>query len=234
MPPVLNRRDLQFQLFEVLDTAALPARPRFASQTRADYEAVLALAAEVAERFFAPHAREADEHEPVVREGRVVLPAAAARAMQAFREAGFFSAHHDEEFGGLALPWVVTQAAMAHFQAANLAWSGYPFLTIGNANLQRQFASPEQQRRYLQPLLEGRWFGTMALSEPQAGSGLADIATTATPGATAPTPSTAPRCGFPAASTNSPRTSCIWCWPVWLGARRACAASACFWCRATA
>ncbi|PTA68559.1 acyl-CoA dehydrogenase [Deinococcus arcticus] len=181
MPPVLSRRDLNFQLFEVLDTAALTARARFSSHTREDYEAVLTLALDVAERHFAPYAREADEHEPTLREGRVVLPLSAQAAMQAFREAGFFSAHHDEELGGLALPWVVMQAAMAHFQAANIGYSGYPFLTIGNANLQRQFASPEQQRRYMMPLLEGRWFGTMALSEPQAGSGLADISTTATP-----------------------------------------------------
>ena len=73
--------------------------------------------------------------------------------------------------GGLQLPWVVMQAVMAHFQAANVGSSGYPFLTIGNANLQRVFASPEQQEKYMLPLVEGRWFGTMALSEPQAGSG---------------------------------------------------------------
>jgi alkylation response protein AidB-like acyl-CoA dehydrogenase len=72
------------------------------------------------------------------------------------------------------------QAVQAHFQAANMGSSGYPFLTIGNANLQREFGTPEQQQKYMLPLLEGRWFGTMALSEPHAGSGLADITTSAT------------------------------------------------------
>lgn len=181
MAPFLSRRDLQFQLYEVLDTAALPGRPRFAEHSREVYDDVLNLAYNVAERYFANHVREADLNEPHVQEGRVQLVPAVADAMRAFREAGFFSAHHDEELGGLQLPWVVMQAVQAHFQAANIGTSGYPFLTIGNANLQREFASAEQQARYLTPLLEGRWFGTMALSEPHAGSGLADITTTATP-----------------------------------------------------
>ncbi|GGS22850.1 acyl-CoA dehydrogenase [Deinococcus knuensis] len=181
MAPFLNRRDLQFQLFEALDTEALTARPRFAEHSREVYEDILNVAYTVADRYFANHAREGDLNEPHVVAGRVQLPAAVSDAMRAFREAGFFSAHHDEDLGGLQLPWVVMQAVQAHFQAANVGSSGYPFLTIGNANLQRIFASPEQQQKYMLPLLEGRWFGTMALSEPQAGSGLADITTTATP-----------------------------------------------------
>lgn len=181
MAPFLSRRDLQFQLYEVLDTAALPVRPRFAEHSREVYDDVLNLAYNVAERYFANHTREADLNEPHVEGGKVKLVPAVAEAMKAFRDAGFFSAHHDEELGGLQLPWVVMQAVQAHFQAANIGSSGYPFLTIGNANLQREFASPEQQQKYMLPLLEGRWFGTMALSEPHAGSGLADITTTATP-----------------------------------------------------
>ncbi|MPY66449.1 acyl-CoA dehydrogenase [Deinococcus sp. SDU3-2] len=181
MAPFLSRRDLQFQLYEVLDTAALPQRPRFAEHSREVYDDVLNLAYSVAERHFANHLREADVHEPHVVDGKVKLPPQMADAMRAFREAGFFNAHHDEELGGLQLPWVVMQAVQAHFQAANISTSGYPFLTIGNANLLREFASEGQQSKYLTPLLEGRWFGTMALSEPHAGSGLADITTTATP-----------------------------------------------------
>ncbi|SEJ34591.1 butyryl-CoA dehydrogenase [Deinococcus reticulitermitis] len=181
MAPFLNRRDLHFQLFEVLDTARLPERERFAEHSREVYQDILDLAYNVADKYFANHAREADLSEPHVVDGQVRLVPAVKEAMRAFREAGFFSAHHDEELGGLQLPWVMTQAVQAHFQAANVGSSGYPFLTIGNANLQRVFASPEQQRRFMLPLIEGRWFGTMALSEPQAGSGLADITTTATP-----------------------------------------------------
>ena len=180
MTPFLSKRDLQFQLYEVLDTDSLTSRPRFADHSREVYDDVLSLAYNVADKHFANHTREADLNEPHVMDGKVKLVPGVQAAMKAFRDAGFFSAHHDEELGGLQLPWVVMQAVQAHFQAANMGSSSYPFLTIGNANLQREFASPEQQQKYMLPLLEGRWFGTMALSEPHAGSGLADITTSAT------------------------------------------------------
>jgi len=179
--PFLSKRDLQFQLYEVLDTEGLTRRPRHADHSREVYDDVLNLAYNVAEKYFANHTREADLNEPHVVDGKVKLVPGVQAAMNAFRDAGFFSAHHDEELGGLQLPWVVMQAVQAHFQAANMGSSGYPFLTIGNANLQREFDTDEQKRKYLTPLLEGRWFGTMALSEPHAGSGLADITTSATP-----------------------------------------------------
>ncbi|WP_288432862.1 acyl-CoA dehydrogenase [uncultured Deinococcus sp.] len=181
MAPFLNKRDLQFQLYEVLDTEGLTARPRHAEHSREVYDDVLNLAYNVAETYFANHTRDADLNEPHVVDGQVKLVPGVAAAMKAFRDAGFFSAHHDEDLGGLQLPWVVMQAVQANFQAANMGSSGYPFLTIGNANLQREFDTEEQKRKYLAPLLEGRWFGTMALSEPHAGSGLADITTSATP-----------------------------------------------------
>ena len=181
MAPFLSKRDLQFQLYEVLDTEGLTARPRHAEHSREVYDDVLNLAYNVAEKYFANHTREADLNEPHVVDGQVKLVPGVATAMKAFRDAGFFSAHHDEDLGGLQLPWVVMQAVQANFQAANMGTSGYPFLTIGNANLQREFDTEEQKRKYLVPLLEGRWFGTMALSEPHAGSGLADITTSATP-----------------------------------------------------
>jgi butyryl-CoA dehydrogenase len=67
------------------------------------------------------------------------------------------------------------------FQAANIATSAYPFLTMANANLLVAHGTPEQVRTYVPPMAQGRWFGTMALSEPQAGSSLADITTRAVP-----------------------------------------------------
>uniref|UniRef100_UPI002869A60C acyl-CoA dehydrogenase family protein n=1 Tax=Deinococcus sp. TaxID=47478 RepID=UPI002869A60C len=141
MAPFLDRRDLRFQLFEVLDSARLPERTRFAEHSRETYEDVLNLAYTVADRYFANHVRAVDLNEPHVRDGKVVLVPEAADALRAFRDAGFYAAHHDEALGGLQLPWVIMQAVMAHFQAANIGTAGYAFLTIGNANLQRVFAS---------------------------------------------------------------------------------------------
>jgi Acyl-CoA dehydrogenases len=102
-------------------------------------------------------------------------------AVDAFLEAGFLNANRDFEAGGMQLPSLVSQACFAHFQAANAGTTAYPFLTMGAANLVESFGTEEQKRLYLQPMIDGRYFGTMALTEPHAGSSLADIRTRAEP-----------------------------------------------------
>ncbi|MFB7950294.1 acyl-CoA dehydrogenase, partial [Kitasatospora phosalacinea] len=82
---------------------------------------------------------------------------------------------------GQQLPQVVANACMAWFQAANVGTAAYPFLTVANANLLLAHGSAEQVDTYVRPMVEGRFFGTMCLSEPQAGSSLADITTRAVP-----------------------------------------------------
>ncbi len=181
MAPFLNRRDLQFMLYELLGAGQLPQRERYEDHSKETFDDTLSLAYTLAEKYFAPHNREADLNEPRVVDGKVQLIPQVKQALEAFKQAGFFAAHHDYDLGGAQLPTVVTQAAHACFQAANVATTAYPFLTIGNANLIAAFGSEAQKAKYLPPLLEGRWFGTMALSEAQAGSSLSDILTTATP-----------------------------------------------------
>jgi butyryl-CoA dehydrogenase len=87
----------------------------------------------------------------------------------------------DESVGGLQLPQTITQACTLWFQAANVGTAAYPFLTVAGANLLMAHASPEQVQTFVLPMVEGRWFATMCLSEPQAGSSLADITTRAEP-----------------------------------------------------
>jgi alkylation response protein AidB-like acyl-CoA dehydrogenase len=81
----------------------------------------------------------------------------------------------------MQLPATVAQALFALFKSANVGTAGYPFLTVGNANLIKAYGSERQKLKYLPHLFSGRFFGTMCLSEPQAGSSLADIRTTAHP-----------------------------------------------------
>src|SRR3712207_4919306 len=114
-------------------------------------------------------------------DGRVEMIPEVARALKVFTDAGLMAGSFDEEFGGMQLPHAVAQAAMAWFKAANVGTSSYPFLTMGNARLLVAHGTQEQIDTYVRPELEGRYFGTMALSEPQAGSSLADITTKAEP-----------------------------------------------------
>ena len=181
MSGIINRRDLDFQLFEVLDTEALTARPRYAEHSKETFRAVLDTAEAMASEKFAPHNHKADANEPTFDGQRVTMIPEVREALQAFSAAGFIAAAHDFERGGMQLPVVMTQAAFSLFKSANVGTAAYPFLTIGNANVIHRFGTPEQHRKYLAPLLAGRFFGTMALTEPQAGSSLSDITTSATP-----------------------------------------------------
>src|SRR5690606_6301158 len=178
---LLSSRNLAFELYEVLDAEALTQRPRFAEHNRETFDAAVATARSTAEELFAPHNRKNDEHEPQYVDGAAVLIPEVEPALRAFHEAGFLNATRDFESGGMQLPNLLSQACFAHFQAANIATSSYSMLTMGVANLIEAFGSAEQKARYLQPIIDGRFFGTMALTEPHAGSSLSDIRTKAEP-----------------------------------------------------
>ncbi|MFL6160454.1 MAG: acyl-CoA dehydrogenase [Marmoricola sp.] len=181
MSSIMSRRDLDFLLFEWLGTDDLVARDRFAEHSHDTFVAVLDLAAEVATEQFAPHNRTADLNEPRFDGTTVELVAEVGTALRTFAGAGLLAAPLDESVGGMQLPLSVFNGCMAWFQAANAGTTGYALLTMAAANLLAQHGTEDQVARYVGPMAEGRFFGTMALSENQAGSSLADITTRAEP-----------------------------------------------------
>ncbi len=178
---ILNRRNLRFTLYELLNAEKLCTRDRFSEHSLETFEAALDVALELAEKFFAPHNRLADVNEPHVVNGKVQIIPEVKIALEKFREAGFFAAHSDFESGGMQLPSMIALACQCVFLTANPGTAAYPFLTVAAGNLLHGFGSEAQKAEFLPSMLEGRWFGTMALSEPQAGSSLADITTRAEP-----------------------------------------------------
>jgi len=178
---LLSSRNLAFELYEVLDAEGLTRRERFAEHNRETFDAAIGTARSIAEKYFAPHNRKGDENEPRYENAQAILIPEVKPAVDAFLEAGFLNAARSFEAGGMQLPTLLSQACFAHFQAANAATTSYPFLTMGAANLIESFGTDEQKQRFLQPMIDGRFFGTMALTEPHAGSSLSDIRTRAEP-----------------------------------------------------
>ncbi len=180
MADFMSRADLDFLLYDWLDVSELTARPRFADHTRETFDAVLDLSHDMAAKLFAPHNKKSDQNEPQIgADGKVVLLDEVVTAVRTFGEAGLNAGSFDAELGGMQLPHTLSRASMVNFQAANAATSSYGFLTVGNANLLAKYGSPEQVDTWVRPMLQGRYSGTMCLSEPQAGSSLADITTRA-------------------------------------------------------
>ena len=176
---ILSCRDLDFLLFEWLGVDDLTKRERFAEHSRDTFEDILDLAELIATNDFAPHNKKNDSNEPTFDGTTVTTNPEVAAAVKKFSEAGFIGSTMDEEVGGMQLPSSVAFAAFAWFAAANVGSAGYPMLTMGNANLIISHGTQEQIDTYVRPMVEGRYFGTMCLSEPQAGSSLADVATRA-------------------------------------------------------
>ena len=178
---ILSRRDLEFLLYEWLDVEALTSRARFADHSRETFDAALDTCERIATDLFAPHNKKNDQQEPHFDGERVQMIPEVKAALKAFCDAGLMAAGQDFELGGMQLPCVVEKAGFAYFKGANVGTASYPFLTIGNANTLLKCGTPEQIEIFVKPMLEGRFFGTMCLSEPQAGSSLSDIVTRAEP-----------------------------------------------------
>jgi butyryl-CoA dehydrogenase len=184
MAEFLSRRDVDFLLYEWLDVVELTKRDHFAEHSRDTFDAVLDLSADIATKCFAPHNKKGDQSHPAIgSDGKVVLIDEIKDALDTFSGAGLLAGPFDEAVGGMQLPTVVAQASMAFFRAANPSTTSYAFLTMGNANLLVEYGTEEQIDTWVRPMLEGRYFGTMCLSEPDAGSSLADITTKAIPAA---------------------------------------------------
>ncbi|EKF75545.1 acyl-CoA dehydrogenase [Alcanivorax hongdengensis A-11-3] len=178
---ILDRRDLRFQLFDVLDTGALFDRERFREHSRETVEAALDTAEKLAREKFASHNSLADGDEPRFENGKVVMRPEVKEAYDAYIEAGFLSSMASFEEGGMQLPAIAAAACKGMFTAANCSSTSYPFLTAAAANVIRNFASETLREQFLPAMMAGRFTGTMALTEPHAGSNLADIRTRALP-----------------------------------------------------
>ena len=175
---LLSEADMDFLLFDWLD---LEGRLEGTGFDRETVEAYLDLSRRLAAERFLPHYKAADVDEPRLEDGRVRTLPAIGEALAEFRELGFFGASFAEELGGMGLPYLVTSASYAWFAAANVSSMGYTMLTGANARLIAAFGSDAQIETFARPQIAGEWFGTMCLSEPQAGSGLGDVRTRAVP-----------------------------------------------------
>ncbi len=181
MSMIVNRRDLDFMFYEALSLDQVLQSDHYADYDRESLDAMFDLCQAIAEDEFLPCAGKLDANEPQFVNGEVETIPEVKQAISAFKEAGLCASGYDADIGGMQLPWMVDQALNGMFVCANNPIHIYLFLTQGVANMLNVCGSDELKDKYLSPLVQGDWFGTMCLSEPQAGSSLADITTKAEP-----------------------------------------------------
>ncbi|MCF6214856.1 MAG: acyl-CoA dehydrogenase [Emcibacter sp.] len=181
MHAIIDRKDLDFLLFDVLKIEEFSSYERYSDHDREVYTATIQTAYDIAADKFLTHYVKADQNEPHLIDGKVKLIPEIGEAHEEYIGAGFLSAGRDYDDDGTQLPFVIQTACNALFTGANVSSFGYLGLSQGNASLIDAYGDDEQKRLYMEPIYDGLYSGTMCLSEPQAGSSLADIKTKAIP-----------------------------------------------------
>ncbi|MCX5467288.1 acyl-CoA dehydrogenase [Acinetobacter nematophilus] len=181
MSKLIHTKDLNFLLYQVFDAEKLTELNRYSEHDKTTFDSVLNIAQGIATDYFAPHYAKADQNEPIFDGTRVTTIPEIKTAWQQYAASGLLSAQHDYELGGMQLPTLIHMACHAFFMSANPSTAAYPFLTAAAANLIQAFAAPQHKQTFLAAMLDGRFAGTMALTEPDVGSSLGDLTTKATP-----------------------------------------------------
>lgn len=174
-----SKRDLQFQLFEVLDSESLTKYEYFQDHNRESFEMVLEAADGIAAKMLFPLLTEMDRKEPQLVDGKIRIHEGMKPIIKKMGEDGWVNAAFRYDEGGQQLPTTILNAAGFIFQAANYSSSIFSFMSGGSANLIRTFGSQELIDKFTPDMYSGKWQGTMALTEPDAGSSLSDISTSA-------------------------------------------------------
>ncbi|MCB9661802.1 MAG: acyl-CoA dehydrogenase [Sandaracinaceae bacterium] len=179
--PLVDDAFVDLLLYEHLDAAGLTSLPAFADHSRETFDLYLGAVRRFArEELFATY-KPMDLEPPVLRDGQVITHPTLPRLFRSMVELGVLTATRPEEVGGQQLPHVVATLATAYLMAANLSAYGYVGLTHGAAHLIEAFGSDALKDAYMKPMYAGDWNGTMALTEPHAGSSLGDVTTRAMP-----------------------------------------------------
>ncbi len=177
----INLRNLEFLLYEMFDATQLTKYPYFSDHSKETFDLVISTAMQMGKDMLFPAFSEMDKKPPEFKDGKVYVHPLAAQIMKACGEGGWIGAESSYEYGGQQIPNMLMTAFRGIFAAANYSASVYPFLTTGAAHLITSFGSKELIQTYVPKMFAGLWQGTMALTEPQAGSSLTDITTLAIP-----------------------------------------------------
>ena len=177
---LVNRRDIDFNLYELLDIEKLNKHPYFEDHSKETFDMALDAAYQLAQEVFWPKYQEMDKQECHMKDGHAIVPDGMQEIWNALRDGGWFAASGDYEMEGQQFPSIIHLACSMMFDAANTSAMMYMGLTNGAAQLLNAFASKDLVDKYVKPMFVGEYGGTMCLTEPQAGTSLGDIKTTAT------------------------------------------------------
>jgi len=176
---IADRRDQEFVLHEMLSASDLAKNDLFTDFNKKIMDMVVSEARNLAVKELLPLNQEGDEKGCTLEKGKVTVPPSFHKAYELFCEGEWIAMCDDPEYGGQGMPQILATAAGELFTGANCAFLMYPGLTHGAGKLVEEFGSEDQKKLYLENLYKGKWAGTMCLTEPEAGSDVGNLTTTA-------------------------------------------------------
>jgi len=176
---IADRRDIDFVLHEQLQVDALSAHERFAEFNRKTVDLILNEARNLAVKEILPTRQVGDAEGVTFENGNVTVPESFHRAWELFKEGEWVAMTEDLEWGGQGMPRSVSMAAADYFNGANYAFMMFPGLTHGAGKLVQAFGTDRQKALFLKKMFTGEWTGTMLLTEPEAGTDVGALITSA-------------------------------------------------------
>lgn len=176
-----SRRNIDFLLYEVFDIESLNRFSYFEDHDEDTFKMIVDTAMKISEEMMLPYFKEMDVEAPYWENGKVHVHKSMVPYLEEMGQGGWIQAEKPYDIGGQQLPLTVKEMCYFLFGAANYSMHVYPMLTAGAANLIYEFGSQEIKELYLEKMYSGKWQGTMALTEPDIGSSLGDLTTTAEP-----------------------------------------------------
>lgn len=176
-----SERNLKFLMYDVQKVDELTGYPYYEEHSREMFDLVLDTAAKMSRDIIKPIFQEMDQQQPELVDGEVKVHPKVRDFLKECGEGGWIGANAPFELEGQQLPFTITAASAFIMGAANFSAQAYPFLTAGASELIELFADEELKEKFIPKMFTGEWQGTMALTEPQAGSSLSDVAAMAEP-----------------------------------------------------
>ena len=177
----LSMRNLRFMLYEVFDVVSLTRFSYYGEYDRKMLDMFIQAALELAQGLLWPHYQEMDRNPPELVDGVVKVHSSVAKVLKELGEGGWIAMTVPEELDGQQLPQMIADTCNFIFCSANYSGAAYSGISDGAARLIENFGSKDLYDTFVPHMRGGRWQGTMALTEPEAGSSLSDITTTAEP-----------------------------------------------------
>ncbi len=181
MAKFVSERNLSFMLYELFDVEELTQYPLYADHSKEIFDMVLQAGLKLSKEVLRPSFEDMDQNPPEFVDGKVTVHPQVIPIMKAFGDGGWIAASASYELGGQQLPLMLAGLCRYIFAAANYSAIAFPFLTSAGATFIEKFGNKEMIETYVPKMFSGEWQGTMVMTEPQAGSSISDLLTSAEP-----------------------------------------------------